>query len=110
MVVVIEVAAGEDVEAQFRVNDDGMIQYSEDGGKTWIDVIDKDELKGETGPAGPQGETGPAGPQGPAGESGTNEGGNEGGCGGNIAGTVAIVGGLLILSLAAFIVLRKKEK
>lgn len=109
VIVVIEVAAGEDVEPQFRVNDDGMIQYSEDGGITWTDVIDKDEIKGETGATGPQGETGatgPAGPQGPAGES-VND---DGGCGGNIAGTVAIVGGLLILSLAAFIAFRRKEK
>lgn len=73
---------------------DGYIQYSNDGGATWENLIALAELKGEkgekgdtgatgpqgepgergpqgeTGPQGPQGETGPAGPEGPEGPKG----------------------------------------
>ena len=64
---------------------DGYIQYSNDGGATWENLIALAELKGEkgekgdtgaTGPQGkpgergPQGETGPTGPAGPAGPAG----------------------------------------
>ena len=71
---------------------DGYIQYSNDGGETWENLIALADLKGEkgetgapgpqgvpgeqgpqgeTGPAGPQGETGPAGPQGETGPAGS---------------------------------------
>ncbi len=73
---------------------DGYIQYSNDGGATWENLIALAELKGEkgekgdtgatgpqgepgergpqgeTGPQGPQGNTGPQGPTGPAGPEG----------------------------------------
>ena len=73
---------------------DGYIQYSNDGGATWENLIALAELKGEkgekgdtgatgpqgkpgargpqgeTGPQGPQGDTGPAGPEGPKGATG----------------------------------------
>lgn len=73
---------------------DGYIQYSNDGGATWENLIALADLKGEkgekgdtgatgpqgkpgergpqgeTGPQGPQGETGPAGPDGPKGATG----------------------------------------
>ena len=55
---------------------DGYIQYSNDGGETWENLIALTDLKGEkgdtgeTGPRGPQGETGPAGPQGKTGPAG----------------------------------------
>lgn len=73
---------------------DGYIQYSNDGGATWENLIALADLKGEkgekgdtgatgpqgkpgergpqgeTGPQGPQGDTGPAGPAGPAGPTG----------------------------------------
>ena len=70
---------------------DGYIQYSNDGGETWENLIALADLKGEkgdtgapgpqgvpgeqgqqgeTGPQGPQGETGPAGPQGETGPQG----------------------------------------
>ena len=73
---------------------DGYIQYSNDGGATWENLIVLADLKGEkgekgetgatgpqgepgergprgeTGPQGPQGETGPQGPTGPAGPDG----------------------------------------
>lgn len=64
---------------------DGYIQYSNDGGATWENLITLAELKGEkgekgdtgaTGPQGkpgergPQGETGPQGPQGNTGPQG----------------------------------------
>ena len=70
---------------------DGYIQYSNDGGATWENLIALADLKGEkgdtgapgpqgvpgeqgpqgeTGPQGPQGETGPAGPQGKTGPAG----------------------------------------
>lgn len=70
---------------------DGYIQYSNDGGATWENLIALADLKGEkgdtgatgpqgkpgergpqgnTGPQGPQGETGPQGPTGPAGPEG----------------------------------------
>lgn len=70
---------------------DGYIQYSNDGGETWENLIALADLKGEkgdtgapgpqgvpgeqgpqgeTGPTGPQGETGPAGPQGETGPAG----------------------------------------
>lgn len=73
---------------------DGYIQYSNDGGATWENLIALADLKGEkgekgdtgatgpqgepgergpqgeTGPKGPQGETGPAGPEGPKGATG----------------------------------------
>lgn len=70
---------------------DGYIQYSNDGGETWENLIALADLKGEkgdtgapgpqgvpgergpqgeTGLQGPQGETGPAGPQGKTGPAG----------------------------------------
>lgn len=70
---------------------DGYIQYSNDGGATWENLIALADLKGEkgdtgapgpqgvpgeqgpqgeTGPQGPQGATGPAGPQGKTGPAG----------------------------------------
>ena len=70
---------------------DGYIQYSNDGGATWENLIALADLKGEkgdtgatgpqgepgergpqgeTGPQGPQGDTGPAGPTGPVGPEG----------------------------------------
>lgn len=73
---------------------DGYIQYSNDGGATWENLIALAELKGEkgekgdtgatgpqgkpgergpqgeTGPQGPQGNTGPQGPEGPKGATG----------------------------------------
>ena len=73
---------------------DGYIQYSNDGGATWENLIALADLKGEkgekgdtgatgpqgepgergpqgeTGPQGPQGQTGPTGPTGPAGPEG----------------------------------------
>lgn len=73
---------------------DGYIQYSNDGGATWENLIALADLKGEkgekgdtgatgpqgkpgergpqgeTGPQGPQGNTGPQGPTGPAGPEG----------------------------------------
>ena len=73
---------------------DGYIQYSNDGGATWENLIALADLKGEkgekgdtgatgpqgepgergpqgeTGPQGPQGNTGPAGPAGPTGPAG----------------------------------------
>ena len=69
---------------------DGYIQYSNDGGETWENLIALAELKGEKGEQGekgdtgapgpqgvpgeqgPQGETGPAGPQGKTGPAGTD--------------------------------------
>lgn len=50
--------------------DGGYIQYSTDNGNTWVNLIAVAELKGDTGPQGPQGETGPKGPQGEAGPKG----------------------------------------
>ena len=52
---------------------DGYIQYSNDGGATWENLIALADLKGEkgdTGATGPQGETGPQGPQGKTGPAG----------------------------------------
>lgn len=61
---------------------DGYIQYSNDGGATWENLIALADLKGEKGDTGapgpqgvpgeqgPQGETGPAGPQGKTGPAG----------------------------------------
>lgn len=61
---------------------DGYIQYSDDGGTTWENLIAIADLKGEKGDTGapgpqgepgergPQGETGPQGPQGPTGPAG----------------------------------------
>lgn len=61
---------------------DGYIQYSNDGGETWENLIALADLKGEKGDTGapgpqgvpgeqgPQGETGPAGPQGKTGPAG----------------------------------------
>lgn len=55
---------------------DGYIQYSNDGGATWENLIALADLKGEkgekgdTGATGPQGETGPTGPQGATGPQG----------------------------------------
>lgn len=52
---------------------DGYIQYSNDGGETWENLIALADLKGEkgdTGATGPQGETGPQGPQGKTGPAG----------------------------------------
>lgn len=114
------VVEAEEVLPQFRVNEEGMIQYSEDGGNTWINVIEKDELKGDKGDKGDngadgkdgaQGAQGPQGEKGEAGKDGAN--GKDGqdalaalGCSASIAGiaslaAMAIVGGAMIL--------RKKE-
>ena len=61
---------------------DGYIQYSNDGGATWENLIALADLKGEkgeTGPTGPQGETGPQGPTGATGPQGkTGERGPQG--------------------------------
>ena len=51
----------------------GYIQYSSDGGKSWVNLIAMKELIGPAGPQGPQGlqgDTGPQGLQGPQGEKG----------------------------------------
>lgn len=114
------VVEAEEVLPQFRVNEEGMIQYSEDGGNTWINVIEKDELKGDKGDKGDngadgkdgaQGAQGPQGEKGEAGKDGAN--GKDGqdalaalGCSASIAGiaslaAMAIVGGAMML--------RKKE-
>lgn len=50
--------------------DGGYIQYSTDEGKTWVNLIAKAELKGDTGAQGPKGDTGPTGPEGPQGPKG----------------------------------------
>lgn len=110
----------EEVLPQFRVNEDGMIQYSEDGGNTWINVIAKDELKGdkgetgatgEQGPQGEKGETGATGEQGPQGEAGKD--GKDGqdalaalGCSGSVV-SIASLAALALVGGA--IALRKKE-
>lgn len=52
---------------------DGYIQYSNDGGATWENLIALADLKGpqgDTGPQGPKGDTGPTGPEGPKGATG----------------------------------------
>ena len=52
---------------------DGYIQYSNDGGATWENLIALADLKGEkgdTGPTGPQGKPGERGPQGETGPTG----------------------------------------
>lgn len=55
---------------------DGYIQYSNDGGETWENLIALADLKGEkgekgdTGAPGPQGEPGARGPQGETGQQG----------------------------------------
>ena len=51
--------------------DGGYIQYSTDEGKTWVNLIAKAELKGDTGAQGLKGDTGPQGPQGPKGDTGS---------------------------------------
>lgn len=48
---------------------DGYIQYSNDGGATWENLIALADLKGEKGEKGDTGATGPQGPQGPAGKT-----------------------------------------
>lgn len=48
---------------------DGYIQYSNDGGATWENLIALADLKGEKGEKGDTGSTGPQGPQGPAGKT-----------------------------------------
>lgn len=82
---------------QFKV-ENGAIMMTNDGGKTWIKVIDKSELKGDTGAQGAAGKDAPA----PA---------PEGGCGGSVE-TSGIVLALALLSVlgAAFVVLRKRVK
>ena len=106
-VVTMVVAEGESVDPQFRVDAEGMIQYSEDGGKTWIDVINKDDLKGDQGPQGPQGPEGPQGEPGKDGEDGKTP---EGGCGSVAGGTIAIVGaGLVAAAVLAFVLAPKKK-
>lgn len=50
--------------------DGGYIQYSTDNGKTWVNLIAEADLKGDTGPQGPQGPKGDTGPQGDAGPKG----------------------------------------
>lgn len=92
---------GEPVEeggVMMRVQD-GYIQYSSDGGKTWTNVVSLDDIKGDKGDPGDPGEPAPEDP------------GDEGGCGGNIAGTVSIVGVCLLLGLGvvAFIKRRKSD-
>lgn len=49
---------------------DGYIQYSNDGGATWENLIALADLKGEKGEKGEKGDTGATGPQGKPGERG----------------------------------------
>lgn len=49
---------------------DGYIQYSNDGSKTWENLIAVADLKGADGAKGDKGDTGAPGQQGPQGESG----------------------------------------
>lgn len=101
------VAKFEVAEPAFRVNEEGMIQFSEDGGKTWIDVINKSELKGdqgiqgEQGIQGIQGEKGETGAQGPQGEQGVA------GCSSVVGASSALVATVVLGAAALF--LRKKE-
>lgn len=103
------IAKFEDVEPQFRVNEDGMIQYSEDGGNTWIDVIDKSELKGDKGDKGDIGDTGAPGVDGVDGADGADgkDGVDATGCG-SVVGTTSTLVATMVLG-AVVLVLRKKE-
>ena len=59
-------------DVEFRV-DSGYIQWSNDAGATWNNLVEVDDLigpAGPTGPAGPEGPAGPTGSQGPAGSTG----------------------------------------
>lgn len=55
---------GEEIEVpvepdfQVRITEEGMIQITNDAGETWVDVINKSELKGEAGEAGAPGQAG----------------------------------------------------
>lgn len=91
----LKVTGTADPLTQFKV-ENGAIMMTNDGGKTWIKVIDKSELKGDTGAQGAAGKDAPA---------------PEGGCGGSVE-TSGIVLALALLSVlgAAFVVLRKRVK
>ena len=112
---VLTIAEADPVEEpapQFRVNENGMIQYSEDGGKTWIDVIEKSELKGDKGETGAKGETGEKGETGAKGEAGKD--GKDGqdalaalGCSGSIAGSALAISA--ILAVASVAIAKRKE-
>ena len=51
--------------------DGGYIQYSTDNGKTWVNLIAKADLKGDTGAQGLKGDIGPQGPKGDKGDTGS---------------------------------------
>ena len=51
--------------------DSGYIQYSNDNGKTWVNLIAEADLKGDKGDKGNKGADGAAGPQGPKGDTGS---------------------------------------
>ena len=53
----VDVPVEPEADFQVRINEDGMIQITNDAGATWVDVINKSELKGDTGAAGADGVT-----------------------------------------------------
>ncbi len=131
---VLSVNGGEEVPSfQVRINDDGMIQVTNDGGQTWIDVINKSELKGDPGQdgvtptvsisedgywvingektdvkaQGDKGDKGDKGDPGAAGQNGADGKDGTSGCGSSLSAFIPMTVGLAIIGGAC--VLRKKK-
>lgn len=99
-------------EIEFRVTEDGKIQASINGGE-WVDVIDKEEIKGDkgdTGATGAPGEKGDKGDTGAPGKDGVDGKDAEGGCGSSIGvgGAVTLMAALAMIG--GFVIVRRASK
>ena len=84
----------EDTSVTMRV-ENGYIQYSNDGGKTWNNLIAIDDLKPDTNTdPGTQPEPEPE---------------PEDGCGGSVAGTLSVIAACLIAALAVGLIVKRKR-
>ncbi len=84
----------EDSSVMMRV-ENGYIQYSIDGGKTWENLIAVDDLKGADGEDGKDGQDGQDGAA------------AEGGCNGSIGGSIAIISAGLLLGFGILAAMKR---
>ena len=99
-------------EIEFRVTEDGKIQASINGGE-WVDVIDKEEIKGDkgdTGADGAPGEKGDKGDTGAPGKDGVDGKDAEGGCGSSIGVGGAVTLMAALAAIGGFVIVRRASK
>lgn len=96
-------------EIEFRVTEDGKIQASINGGE-WVDVIDKEEIKGDKGDTGETGAPGEKGDKGDTGAPGKDGKDAEGGCGSSIGVGGAVTLMAALAAIGGFVIVRRASK